>query len=64
MISHYHDHPGYIQALADSIQASRDKHGAPDKLLFSFHGLPKRYLTQGDPYFCQCHKQPDWWQKN
>jgi ferrochelatase len=30
--------------------------GRPDKLLFSFHGLPQRYLNAGDPYFCECHK--------
>ncbi|MDH5179808.1 MAG: ferrochelatase [Gammaproteobacteria bacterium] len=56
MITHYHDHPDYIQALAQSITAARQTHGKPDKLLFSFHGLPKRYLLQGDPYYCHCQK--------
>ncbi|KPK55722.1 MAG: ferrochelatase, partial [Thiotrichales bacterium SG8_50] len=55
-VTQYHDDPGYIAALAESIRAHRTQHGAADRLLFSFHGLPKRYLLQGDPYFCQCHK--------
>ncbi|UJF25098.1 ferrochelatase [Suttonella sp. R2A3] len=52
----WHDHPLYINALADSIQRHFDEYGQPQKLLFSFHGVPKRYLLEGDPYFCQCHK--------
>ena len=56
MIQHYHDHPDYITALADSIHSYRQQHGSADKLLFSFHGLPERYLYAGDPYFCECHK--------
>jgi len=72
-IQHYHDHPAYIQAVANSITTFQQQHGKPDKLLFSFHGLPKRYLLAGDPYFCECHKtarlvaeqlrlDPDQWQ--
>lgn len=56
MLTSYHDHPGYISALANSIRQYQQQHGTPQKLLFSFHGLPKRYLLAGDPYFCQCHK--------
>jgi ferrochelatase len=53
-ISHYYDDPGYLDALADSLRAARLE--TPDeRLLFSFHGLPKRNLLAGDPYFCQCH---------
>jgi ferrochelatase len=55
-VTQYHDDPAYIDALCESIRAHRATHGAADRLLFSFHGLPKRYLLQGDPYFCQCHK--------
>lgn len=55
-ISHYPDYPPYIQAMADHIRAFRDSHGNADKLIFSYHGVPKRYLTNGDPYFCECHK--------
>jgi ferrochelatase len=55
-MTHYHDHPAYIGALAESIRAHWHQRGAADKLLFSYHGEPQRYLTQGDPYHCQCHK--------
>ncbi len=55
-ISHYHDEPAYITALAASIQEHWDKNGRGERLLFSFHGLPQKYLDKGDPYHCQCHK--------
>ncbi|MFN2288045.1 MAG: ferrochelatase [Chromatocurvus sp.] len=55
-VAQYHDHPGYISALADSIRSFREGHGGADKLIFSYHGEPKRYLEEGDPYHCQCHK--------
>ncbi|MFW6339593.1 MAG: ferrochelatase, partial [Wenzhouxiangella sp.] len=41
-------------AIADSIRHFQAEHGKPDKLLFSFHGIPKRNLLAGDPYHCQC----------
>jgi len=56
MINHYHDNAGYISALAESIRTYWASHGRPDKLLFSFHGLPKQYFLAGDPYFCECQK--------
>ena len=55
-IDHYHDDPGYIDALAASIEAAWSEGGRPDRLLFSFHGLPRRYLDAGDPYHCECRK--------
>jgi ferrochelatase len=55
-VAQYHDHPAYIRALADSIRSFRAEHGGSDRLLFSYHGEPQRYLEQGDPYHCQCHK--------
>ena len=55
-VSHYCDHPGYIAALAASIQSYRAEHGSADKLVFSYHGEPRRYLNEGDPYHCQCLK--------
>ena len=55
-LSHYHDHPHYIQAVADSIRHHQQQHGKPDKLIFSYHGVPKRYLLNGDPYHCECYK--------
>jgi len=55
-VKHYHDHDAYIRALADSVNAYWEKHGRPDKLIISFHGVPKRTLTLGDPYHCECQK--------
>lgn len=55
-ITHYHDDARYIAALADKIRKHRDTHGTADKLIFSYHGIPKRYLLNGDPYHCECHK--------
>ena len=55
-ITHYHDHPDYIAALAASVRRHWERHGRADKLLMSFHGIPKRYFDSGDPYFCECHK--------
>ena len=55
-VNHYHDDPGYIEALAASVQRHWKAHGRPDKLLMSFHGVPRRTLELGDPYHCECHK--------
>ena len=55
-VMQYHDHPAYIRAVADSIRAHREQHGGADRLIFSYHGEPRRYLDEGDPYHCQCHK--------
>lgn len=55
-IKHYHDHEGYLNALATAISAHWEWNGVPDKLVISFHGVPKRTLLLGDPYFCECHK--------
>lgn len=56
LVKHYHDHDGYIDALRDSILAYWEAHGRGDKLVMSFHGVPKRTLLLGDPYHCECHK--------
>lgn len=55
-INHYHDHPGYIEALAASIREYWDANGRGEKLMFSFHGVPKDTLLKGDPYHCHCQK--------
>jgi ferrochelatase len=52
----FHDDPGYIQALAGCINDYWVRHGWPDKLLLSFHGVPKFSLDKGDPYHCHCQK--------
>lgn len=56
VINHYHDDPGYINALVDSIHEHWAGQGQAEKLLFSFHGLPRKYFVAGDPYFCECQK--------
>lgn len=55
-IRHYHDHPAYISALAGSVRENWQLNGKPNKLVMSFHGLPKFHLMKGDPYHCECHK--------
>ncbi len=55
-IKHFHDHPGYIKALANNINDCWMKNGRPEKLLMSFHGLPQDSLDRGDPYHCECLK--------
>ena len=55
-INHYHDAPGYIAALAASIRDNWELHFRGEKLVFSFHGLPRDSLENGDPYHCQCLK--------
>jgi ferrochelatase len=55
-VNQYHDAPAYILALAASIRSHWAEHGEPDRLLFSFHGIPKDYFLSGDPYHCQCQK--------
>ncbi|SLN32766.1 ferrochelatase [Roseisalinus antarcticus] len=53
----YYDEPAYIDALAQSIErAYAAKENRPDILVCSYHGVPKRYLEEGDPYHCQCQK--------
>ena len=53
----YFDRPDYIEALATSIEKAYAKmETKPDKLLCSYHGVPLRYLMEGDPYHCQCQK--------
>src|SRR5947207_12123621 len=54
-IDSFHDDRGYIRALAASVNGYWEKHGRPDRLVLSFHGVPRRSLTAGDPYHCYCH---------
>ncbi|AVO37870.1 ferrochelatase [Pukyongiella litopenaei] len=53
----YFDDPLYVEALAGSVtRACAGLDHDPDVLVCSYHGLPARYLTEGDPYHCQCQK--------
>lgn len=56
LIRDYSKNPGYIQVLANSIKNYWDEHGKGEKLMFSFHGIPKRYVTLGDPYQAYCEQ--------
>jgi ferrochelatase len=56
LVKHFHDHPSYIGALASLAQEHWRQSGRPDKLVMSFHGLPRFALARGDPYHCECHK--------
>ncbi|WP_168195206.1 ferrochelatase [Shewanella sp. SNU WT4] len=52
----YHDNPDFIKALCASLKRDFDAHGKPQKLVLSYHGMPKRNLELGDPYYCFCIK--------
>ena len=54
LIRDYADDSAYIRALANSVRASFDKHGEPDLLLLSYHGIPQRYANEGDDYPQRC----------
>ena len=56
IVKHFHDHPGYIQALTQSIKDYWAVNRRPDRLVMSFHGLPRFTLDRGDPYHCECQK--------
>jgi len=53
-ISGYHKNDTYIEALANSIREDLQQNGQPQKIVFSYHGMPKQFLDQGDPYYCLC----------
>ncbi len=56
-VAEYFENPAYIDALAQSVErayAALDHR--PDVLVASYHGMPIRYLMEGDPYHCQCAK--------
>ncbi len=53
-IDNYHEHPAYIQALAQSVRGHWEKSGTRNHLLISFHGLPQVNVDRGDPYYRQC----------
>ena len=54
IIEHFHDDELYIKASVEIIKKFQETHGAPDKLLFSFHGIPKSYIGPDEPYHTQC----------
>ncbi|MDP5086743.1 MAG: ferrochelatase [Yoonia sp.] len=57
VVEPYFEEPAYIEALAQSIErAYAAAETKPEKLVCSYHGVPERYLREGDPYHCQCQK--------
>ena len=56
LIKDYHKNSFYIDALAKKIEDFWQKNGRSEKLLFSFHGIPKVYVEKGDPYRAQVEK--------
>ena len=57
VVEPYFEHPLYIEALAQSVEkAYAETETKPEILVVSYHGMPQRYLKQGDPYHCQCQK--------
>lgn len=53
----YHDHADYVDALAKSVDAKlAEISWVPDMIVTSYHGVPERYLHEGDPYHCHCYK--------
>lgn len=55
-VRHFHDHTGYVNAVAQSVRDYWMKNGRPDRALMSFHGVPRFTLDRGDPYHCECQK--------
>ena len=55
-VMRFHDDAGYISALAQRVIAHWRQHGRSERLLLSFHGVPRRSLDRGDPYHCESHK--------
>jgi len=53
-VTHYHYDEAWVEAVADRIRAHQKTRGKPERLIFSFHGIPKKYLLKGDPYYCEC----------
>jgi protoporphyrin/coproporphyrin ferrochelatase len=54
-VSQYYERPDYIAALAQSVRAHWQRHGRAERLMLSFHGIPKRYFDNGDLYHCHCY---------
>ena len=55
-LNSYNDNPLLIEILSKRIKKSFESQGKPDKLVFSYHSIPKKYFDSGDPYHCLCQK--------
>jgi ferrochelatase len=54
IVHDFHAHTAYVKAIAKTVNLYWEKHGRPDRLLMSFHGLPRSATEKGDPYESQC----------
>lgn len=54
VIREYHQHPAWVASVAQSIREFRATQGPAQRLIYSMHGIPERYVRQGDPYAAQC----------
>ena len=55
----YYDDPDYIEALAVSISAHlASLPFKPEIIVASFHGMPQKYIDQGDPYQANASRPP------
>jgi ferrochelatase len=54
-VRNFHDDDGYVDALAQRVRAAWERDGRGERLVMSFHGVPRRTLELGDPYHCECH---------
>jgi ferrochelatase len=55
-VEEFHAHPAYVKAIAKNVNDYWMKHGRPDRLVMSFHGLPRAVVAAGDPYERQCRE--------
>jgi ferrochelatase len=56
LIRKYHDEDAWVSAVSSSVVEFQSEAGRPDKLVFSLHGIPQRYVSNGDPYASQCEQ--------
>jgi ferrochelatase len=56
MVKDFHDHTAYVKAIAKNVNDYWMKTGRPDRLVMSFHGIPKKVSDAGDPYATQCRE--------
>jgi ferrochelatase len=53
-VDHYYQNDDYIKSLVNSVNEHQTQHGKPDCLLISFHGIPQRFIDEGDVYYEHC----------
>ena len=55
IVPRYYDHPAYIRMCVDQLERRLERQETlPQRIILSYHGVPRQYLVKGDPYHCQC----------